>query len=158
MPSPSYLVARAAVSRCRPNLDKFETAFGASGAVYVFCRETGEPAHHFYARMFAPGMGVLEDPATGSAAAAFAGLLASGLGDRTHTTVIEKGYDMDSPRLIHLGTTVAAGRLVFCHNRWRRGRRHRGKRSRHDLPSPRDIRLEIPDVCPGRGAAWSEAE
>jgi trans-2,3-dihydro-3-hydroxyanthranilate isomerase len=104
------LVTRAAVARCRPNLDKFEAAFGA--AVYVFCRETVEPAHQFYARMFAPGMGVAEDPATGSAAAAFAGLLASGLGDGTHTTVIEQGYDMGRPSLIHLVTTVEAGRLV----------------------------------------------
>ena len=105
------LVTRAAVARCRPNLDKFEAAFGAAG-VYVFCRETVAPAHQFYARMFAPGMGVLEDPATGSAAAAFAGLLASSLGDGTHTTVIEQGYDMGRPSLIHLATTVEAGRLV----------------------------------------------
>jgi trans-2,3-dihydro-3-hydroxyanthranilate isomerase len=109
------LVTRAAVSRCRPNLDKFEAAFGAAGApgaVYVFCRETVEPAHQFYARMFAPGMGVLEDPATGSAAAAFAGLLASDLGDGTHTTVIEQGYDMGRPSLIHLTTTVEGRRLA----------------------------------------------
>jgi trans-2,3-dihydro-3-hydroxyanthranilate isomerase len=105
------LVTRAAVARCRPNLDKFEAAFGAAG-VYVFCRETVEPAHQFYARMFAPGMGVLEDPATGSAAAAFAGLLASSLGDGNRTTVIEQGYDMGRPSLIHLVTTVEAGRLV----------------------------------------------
>ena len=34
------------------------------------------PAHSFHARMFAPAMGILEDPATGSAVAAFAGVLA----------------------------------------------------------------------------------
>jgi trans-2,3-dihydro-3-hydroxyanthranilate isomerase len=106
------LPTRAAVARCRPNLDKFEAAFGAAAAVYVFCRETVEPAHQFYARMFAPGMGVLEDPATGSAAAAFAGLLASSLGDGNHATVIEQGYDMGRPSLIHLAMTVEAGRLV----------------------------------------------
>ena len=58
------------------------------------------------------GMGVAEDPATGSAAAAFAGLLASSLGDGIHTTVIEQGYDMGRPSLIRLTTTVEAGRLV----------------------------------------------
>ena len=38
--------------------------------------ETREPGHGFHARMFAPGLGIPEDPATGSAAAAFTGVLA----------------------------------------------------------------------------------
>jgi trans-2,3-dihydro-3-hydroxyanthranilate isomerase len=36
----------------------------------------------------------------------------SGLGDGNHTTVIEQGYDMGRPSLIHLVTTMEAGRLV----------------------------------------------
>src|SRR5262249_50458983 len=58
----------AAMARCRPDPAKFDGAFGAAGAVYVFGNETAEPGHHFHARMFAPGMGIAEDPATGSAA------------------------------------------------------------------------------------------
>ena len=57
-------------------------AFGTGGAAYVVCRQTVEPGHSFHARMFAPGLGIPEDPATGSAAAAFAGLLASQLARR----------------------------------------------------------------------------
>ena len=40
-----------------------------------FCRETVEPGSGFHARMFAPRLGIYEDPATGSAAAAFTGVL-----------------------------------------------------------------------------------
>ncbi len=43
------------------------------GGAFVFCRETVEQGNTFHARMFAPSFGVPEDPATGSAAAAFAG-------------------------------------------------------------------------------------
>ena len=102
----------AAIARCRPDLAKFDAAFGAGAAVYVFCNETVEPGHHFHARMFAPGMGVPEDPATGSAAAAFAGVLARRLSDGTHALTIEQGYEMGRPSLIRLTAEVAAGRLV----------------------------------------------
>jgi len=106
------IVSLAAMARCRPDLAKFDAAFGAGAAVYVFCNETAEPGHHFHARMFAPGMGVPEDPATGSAAAAFAGVLARRLSDGTHTVVIEQGYEMGRPSLIRLAMEIAAGRLV----------------------------------------------
>jgi len=102
----------AAMVRCRPDLAKFDAAFGAGGAVYAFCNETVEPGHHFHARMFAPGMGIPEDPATGSAAAAFAGVLARRMSDGTHTAVIEQGYEMGRPSLIRLAMEIAAGRLV----------------------------------------------
>jgi trans-2,3-dihydro-3-hydroxyanthranilate isomerase len=102
----------ATIARCRPDLAKFDAAFGAGAAVYIFCNETAEPGHHFHARMFAPGMGVSEDPATGSAAAAFAGLLARRLSDGTHAFTIEQGYEMGRPSVIRLTAEVAAGRLV----------------------------------------------
>jgi trans-2,3-dihydro-3-hydroxyanthranilate isomerase len=102
----------AAMARCRPDPASFDAAFGANGAAYVFCRETAEPGHAFHARMFAPGMGIAEDPATGSAAAAFAGPLAPHLPDGTHTLAIEQGYEMGRPSLIRLAVEVAAGRLV----------------------------------------------
>jgi trans-2,3-dihydro-3-hydroxyanthranilate isomerase len=106
------IASLSAMARCRPDLAKFDAAFGAGGAAYVFCNETAEPGHHFHARMFAPGMGVPEDPATGSAAAAFAGVLARRLRDGTHALAIEQGYEMGRPSLIRLTAEVAAGRLV----------------------------------------------
>jgi len=102
----------AAVARCRPDLGKFDAAFGAAGACYVFCSETAEPGHAFHARMFAPGMGVPEDPATGAAAAAFAGVLAPRLENGTHAIAIEQGYEMGRPSLIRLGVVIEAGKLV----------------------------------------------
>jgi trans-2,3-dihydro-3-hydroxyanthranilate isomerase len=99
-----------AMARCRPDAAKFDTAF-PDRAAYVFCSETADPGHHFHARMFAPGLGIAEDPATGSAAAAFAGLLAGRLGDGEHTVAIEQGYEMGRPSVIRLAF-VRAGRLV----------------------------------------------
>lgn len=100
-----------AMARCRPDPARFDAAF-PDRAAYLFCSETAEPGHHFHARMFAPGLGIAEDPATGSAAAAFAGLLAARLGDGEHTLVIEQGYEMGRPSLIRLAAVVGAGRLV----------------------------------------------
>jgi trans-2,3-dihydro-3-hydroxyanthranilate isomerase len=102
----------AAMARCRPDPVKFDAAFGASGAAYVFCKEAAEPGHHFHARMFAPGLGIAEDPATGSAAAAFAGLIASQLADGEHAIAIEQGYEMGRPSLIRVTAAVSAGRLL----------------------------------------------
>jgi trans-2,3-dihydro-3-hydroxyanthranilate isomerase len=101
----------ATMARCRPDIAVFDTAFGAVGA-FLFCRETAEPGRAFHARMFAPSHGVPEDPATGSAAAAFAGVLAPHLGDGTHTTAIEQGYEMGRPSLIRLAMTMQGGKLV----------------------------------------------
>ena len=42
-------------------------------AAFLFCRETRQVGNTLHARMFAPAFGILEDPATGSAVAAFAG-------------------------------------------------------------------------------------
>ena len=94
----------------------FEKVFGIGGAgkVYMFCNETAEHGNHFHARMFAPGMGINEDPATGSAAAAFAGLLAASgrYGEGEHHVRIEQGYEMGRASLIELGLTIDGGRLA----------------------------------------------
>jgi trans-2,3-dihydro-3-hydroxyanthranilate isomerase len=99
------------MARCNPDRPDFGAAFGTGGA-YLFCRETVEPGHAFHARMFAPAMGVREDPATGSAAAAFVGVLAPHVGEGAHTLAIEQGYEMGRPSLIQLAMTMQAGKLV----------------------------------------------
>jgi trans-2,3-dihydro-3-hydroxyanthranilate isomerase len=83
-------------------------------ALYVFSGDTAEPGHDFHVRMFAPADGVPEDPATGSAAAAFAGVLTRGarLKDGEHALTIEQGYEMGRPSQIELGMTLAGGRLA----------------------------------------------
>jgi trans-2,3-dihydro-3-hydroxyanthranilate isomerase len=64
--------------------------------------------------MFAPGMGIPEDPATGSAAASLAGLLAARgrYADGEHRVLIEQGYEMGRPSLITLSLTMNSGRLA----------------------------------------------
>src|SRR5262249_50039697 len=101
-----------AMVRCRPDLAKFDAAFGAGGAAYAFCNETVGSGHHFHARMFAPCMGVPEDPATGSAAAGFARVPARRPSGGTHTGLIEQGYQIGRPGRMRLAMEVAAGRLV----------------------------------------------
>ena len=65
------VAARADVDAASPNLDAFNRLCEAAGvdnhAMFVFSREPGPDGATVYSRMFAPGLGVFEDPATGSA-------------------------------------------------------------------------------------------
>ena len=58
--------------------------------------------------------GIQEDPATGAAAAAFAGVVMeiSHPADGEHRFVIEQGYEMGRPSQIELGMTVEGGTLT----------------------------------------------
>jgi trans-2,3-dihydro-3-hydroxyanthranilate isomerase len=105
----------AAIRRARPDSAHWDAAFGPDDppGAYLFCREVVAPPNDFHARMFAPAMGVPEDPATGSAVAALAGLLAQGgLADGRHAFAIEQGHEMRRPSLLHLGIEMRGGRLV----------------------------------------------
>jgi trans-2,3-dihydro-3-hydroxyanthranilate isomerase len=65
------------------------------------------------ARLFAPGMGIPEDPATGSAAAALAGWLArQAPADGVYATMIVQGEDMGRRSEIALTVTVRNGQAV----------------------------------------------
>ena len=105
-----------AIRRCRVSPAEWQAAFAHDphAAAYMVCRETAEQGHHFHTRMFAPRQGVPEDPATGSAAAAFAGYLAAhgGYKDGEHAIRIEQGYEMGRPSLIELTLRIAGGRLT----------------------------------------------
>jgi trans-2,3-dihydro-3-hydroxyanthranilate isomerase len=102
-----------AVRRCRIIDTQWDAAFADTGA-YIFSHETEYEASDFHARMFAPGFGVREDPATGSAAAAFAGFCGKSfsLGDGEHLFTIEQGFEMGRRSLIELGLTKRGGALV----------------------------------------------
>lgn len=81
--------------------------------VYLYTRETMDERHHVHARMFAPVSGISEDPATGSAAAAFAGVAMKfeQPGDGEHILQIEQGYEMGRPSVINLSLDVQGGVL-----------------------------------------------
>jgi trans-2,3-dihydro-3-hydroxyanthranilate isomerase len=103
------------VARCRPDMAHFEKAFGGGfAAPFIVCRHAAEAGHDFHARMFAPGVGVAEDPATGSAAAAFAGYLAAHAGykDGEHMVRIEQGYEMGRPSVMELTLNISGGKLT----------------------------------------------
>jgi trans-2,3-dihydro-3-hydroxyanthranilate isomerase len=102
-----------AMAQARVVAAHWEAMLGTLGAVYLYCRETLHTGTHFHARMFAPGLGVMEDPATGSAAAAFAGVVAhfDALPDGMHSRMIEQGYEMGRASRIALEIGVAGRRL-----------------------------------------------
>jgi trans-2,3-dihydro-3-hydroxyanthranilate isomerase len=102
----------AAVRACRPDRERLAAAAG-DGPVYVLCEGAVEAGHHFHARMFAPALGIAEDPATGSAVAALAGLLVAdgGLADGEHRFAVEQGYEMGRPSVIRLVVRLAVGVL-----------------------------------------------
>ena len=104
-----------ALGRIRPGGDGFAQVFGDSDhvAVYAYTRTADRQAHHFRARMFAPGLGIAEDPATGSAAAAFAGVLMQfePLGEGEHAIIIEQGVEMGRASEISLQIVIREGRL-----------------------------------------------
>ncbi len=91
----------------------FDAAFGGTShpCCYLYARD-GE--RRWRTRMFAPTLGMIEDPATGSAAAAFAGTLMAfeppGNGETQH--VVMQGVEMGRPSEIVLTLDVEAGRLA----------------------------------------------
>jgi trans-2,3-dihydro-3-hydroxyanthranilate isomerase len=83
--------------------------------VYLFAGEFTDRAR-IYARMFAPGIGISEDPATGSAGAALAACLAANAGveNATLSLTIHQGLAMGRPSRINVGAQVAAGKLDYA--------------------------------------------
>jgi trans-2,3-dihydro-3-hydroxyanthranilate isomerase len=103
-----------ALGRARPESGLWPVAFGESGHNAAFLYTPGGEDADFRARMFAPGMGLGEDPATGSAAASFAGvvMLFDRPSDGDHRLRIAQGVEMGRPSLIELGLSVASGQLT----------------------------------------------
>lgn len=101
-----------ALVRAQARQPAFEAAIGP--AAFLYSRATVHPGSAFQARMFAPGFGIAEDPATGSAVAAFGGVMMQfeDLGDGEHGLVIEQGFTMGRPSFITLSLEIAAGELV----------------------------------------------
>ena len=75
--------------------------------IYLFTRETEISSSHFHARMFAPALGITEDPATGSAVAALAGHISENIEKRdgTFNYVVEQGFEINRPSIIEMSFT-----------------------------------------------------
>lgn len=86
---------------------------GALASAYIYCRGGVNHVAKFHARMFASGMGISEDPATGSAAAALSGAINhfDRLTDGHHPILIEQGVEMGRPSFIHLHMDIEGGTI-----------------------------------------------
>jgi trans-2,3-dihydro-3-hydroxyanthranilate isomerase len=84
------------------------------GNAYLYARGGDHAETQFRGRMYAPGEGIPEDPATGSATALLAAQLlrAEALKDGTHRWRLEQGYEMGRPSDLWLEADVAAAKLV----------------------------------------------
>ncbi|HMN59818.1 MAG TPA: PhzF family phenazine biosynthesis protein, partial [Anaerolinea sp.] len=71
------------------------------------------PGSDLRARMFPPAKGILEDPATGAAATAFAGYLARYAAQREGTLrwVVEQGFEMGRPSILEVEADLRAGEV-----------------------------------------------
>ena len=94
-------------------LEALLAALGDPSALYLYCVDPEGIGHRYLTRMFAPHLGVPEDPATGSAAAAFAGVMMEfeALGDGTHDVAITQGVAMGRPSAIGLQIGIESGAL-----------------------------------------------
>jgi trans-2,3-dihydro-3-hydroxyanthranilate isomerase len=105
----------AAVARSQVQMDAWKSTLqGAWGSeVFVFARGGERAGSDFHARMFAPGLSVPEDPATGSACAALAGYLAphDKRRDGTLRWVVEQGFEMGRPSILEVEADVVSGEL-----------------------------------------------
>ena len=101
-----------AIGRAAPGVMPWATKDGP--AAYVYTRETEREGSAYHARMFASAWGLTEDPATGSAVAAFAGVVQAfdRPGDGEHMLTIEQGFEMGRPSLIALGLVIEDGALA----------------------------------------------
>jgi trans-2,3-dihydro-3-hydroxyanthranilate isomerase len=106
----------AVIAQARPMMQHWALAFPppCPSNVFIYCRESARATSAFHARMFAPTLGVPEDPATGAAVAAFGAVVLKydDLPDGHHKKTIEQGFEMGRPSLITLEMTIAHRKLV----------------------------------------------
>lgn len=109
------VVSLEAIAKARINGPHWSEAFDNQGIVgaYLYTRQCHHTTSAFHVRMFAPAVGVPEDPATGSAAVCLAGVVHQfdGLTDGIHRRTLEQGFQMGRPSLISLTLSVEAGKL-----------------------------------------------
>jgi trans-2,3-dihydro-3-hydroxyanthranilate isomerase len=110
------LATRAAVDAAEPDmasLRALKSAFPSNHiGVFVFTTEATEAGVTAYSRMFGPGLGVPEDPATGSASGPLGCYLVSHglvpLGDAAKKIVSWQGVKMGRPSRVHIAITSGA--------------------------------------------------
>src|SRR6476620_1558954 len=107
------------LSWARVDLPKWEQSLRGYWAPEMFVFSTDDWSNifeggHIRARMFAPGLGIGEDPATGSACAALAGFLAlrAETRDGTLRWSVDQGVEMGRPSRLELEVDLKRGQLA----------------------------------------------
>jgi trans-2,3-dihydro-3-hydroxyanthranilate isomerase len=107
---------RGAVARARLKLDLYDELLGQywTNKVFLFALDPEHEGHHVRARMYAPSIGVPEDPATGSAAVGLGGYLAArdARADGTLRWTIEQGFEMGRPSLLEVEVDKHRGSIT----------------------------------------------
>jgi len=113
------LATRAHVDAASPNLDVFDRLCAAAGvdnhAMFVFSPEPGPDGATVYSRMFAPGLGVFEDPATGAASGPLGCYLVQhGVvpPERAGAMLSLQGVKMGRPSCVHIAIGVDGGGIT----------------------------------------------
>ena len=106
------VASRIVLSRAKPDIAAFAEA--KARGIYLYTRDGGN-GFDLHARMFAPGGGIAEDPATGSATVTTAALLGEAAPDGETTLRIEQGRDMGRPSTLITRTIKQAGVVRSAH-------------------------------------------
>ena len=106
-----------AIRRIRVRLDLLEPQLAGTDStfLFVFTPEVERAGSSVHARMFAPELGITEDPATGSASGPLgAYLLRYGLVDAqaAQHLISEQGFEMGRPSIIHIAIQTEGDRIT----------------------------------------------
>ncbi len=105
-----------ALARARVRIEPWERTLKRfwSPEVLVAARDPERGEHHWRARMFAPGINIPEDPATGSAIAAFGGWLAlkDSRPDATFAWTVDQGVEMGRPAQLAVRCEKVGGQVT----------------------------------------------
>lgn len=110
---------RETLSRAKLDQAAWAAGPGATDAakLFIVTMEDWQRGNTIHARMFAPSIGIAEDPTTGSAAVALAAMLneVQSLADGPHHWRIHQGDDMGRPSVMALRAEVRGGKVASAH-------------------------------------------
>lgn len=110
------VASRDAVVRSRIRIDLWEQTLRDYWCpdVYVFAFDPELEGSDIHARMYAPSLGISEDPATGSAAVGLGGYLASRnpRHDGTLRWIVEQGFEMGRPSIMEVEVDKTKGAVT----------------------------------------------
>jgi trans-2,3-dihydro-3-hydroxyanthranilate isomerase len=113
------LTTRSAVDSAAINTGVLESLFTAANAsahgIFVFTTQPGEARATVYSRMFAPEMGIAEDPATGSASGPLGCYLVRHKivsADKAQSMISLQGVKMGRPSHIHMAIGTGNGDIT----------------------------------------------